>query len=89
MSIGIRDDDGTAFFHTYSSGDLGKVNNLLVISRSNRQSRKQYGCTRNGNGSVIGEKIDPFVFIIYDENSILGSVEIISFSQSFVRVQYQ
>jgi len=22
-------------------------------------------------GSVIGEKIDPFVFIIYDENSIL------------------
>jgi len=36
VSIGIRDDDGTAFFHTYSSGDLGKVNNLLVISRSNK-----------------------------------------------------
>ncbi|HET7283136.1 MAG TPA: hypothetical protein VFI70_00480 [Nitrososphaeraceae archaeon] len=71
VSIGIRDDYGTAFFHTYSSGDLGIVNNLLVISRSNRQSRKQYDCTGNGNGSVIGEKIDPFVFIIYDENSIL------------------
>jgi len=70
VSTGTRDDDGAAFFHTYSSGDLGIVNNLLVISRSNRQSRKLYDCTRNGNGSVIGEKIDPFVFI-YDENSIL------------------
>ncbi|MGA8912866.1 MAG: hypothetical protein WB443_08435 [Nitrososphaeraceae archaeon] len=30
MSTGTRDDDGA---HTYSSGDLGIVNNLLVISK--------------------------------------------------------
>jgi len=33
VSTGTRDDDGAAFFHTYSSGDLGIVNNLLVISK--------------------------------------------------------
>ena len=62
MSTGTRDDDGAAFFHTYSSGDLGIVNNLLVISKD-QIDKVRYDRTRNGNERVVMEaKIDPFIY---------------------------
>ena len=60
------------FFTLTQVGDLGIVNNLLVISKDQiDKAGNSMTCTGNGNESVMEAKIDPFIFIIYDENSIL------------------
>ena len=52
---------------------LGIVNNLLVISKDqiDKAGNSMTDCTGNGSESIMEAKIDPFIFIIYDENSIL------------------
>lgn len=59
------------FFTLTQAATLVLLTISCHIQRSNRQGRKQYDRTRNGNESVMEAKIDPFIFIIYDENSIL------------------
>ena len=72
MSIGTRDDD-VLHFSTLTQAATSVLLTISFISKDqiDKAGNSMTDCTGNGSESIMEAKIDPFIFIIYDENSIL------------------